>query len=526
MVNTRTLAALCCAIGSGTTSAQPTPETTAWLQANAHSLAATEPESGLEDLECLRELIGDARVVGLGGSTHGTHEQSQLKHRIVEFLASEMGFSVLAVGASTPDAHRVDRYVSDGKGDAVRFIKGMRSWAFDTEELVEMVQWMRRFNEKDVGPSIRFAGLGAQYPESISTELSNAVHPHDPELANILAAESDALLAGMRSSAPPVLAMTTTTIEAGPLAGKTVRFTADVSTSAIDEYAKIWISAHQADESPALAMTQHAPSSGDSDWRTHELEITIPDGATSLSFGFLMGRTGQAFFDRVTLTADDEPIELPFDPSFETGASSTLIAGIQKPYFAGTSKDRAAHGERSFVISRLNAIPFHKLRESTTAFESRAHGLIDGSNLPAMAAAWAKHMATVLRQSLHQIAPGPNGMPPLQGHERAMADNIHWILDQDPNTKVIVWGHNGDVRALDGSVGEYLKKELGDSYVPVGFSTSAGRYRAQVMGQGHRSNSLKGPHPRTVEAHFDAAEISLAILDTRTAKPVTRGRAG
>jgi len=49
--------------------------------ANAIPIEAVEAGHGFRDLQPFREVIGDARIVALGESTHGTREFFQLKHR-------------------------------------------------------------------------------------------------------------------------------------------------------------------------------------------------------------------------------------------------------------------------------------------------------------------------------------------------------------------------------------------------------------------------------------------------------------
>src|SRR5262249_32481125 len=68
-----------------------------WLQKNAIAFKTERAESGLEDLQPLKAVIGDARIVALGEGTHGTAEFFRMKHRLVEFLASEMGFTIFAI---------------------------------------------------------------------------------------------------------------------------------------------------------------------------------------------------------------------------------------------------------------------------------------------------------------------------------------------------------------------------------------------------------------------------------------------
>lgn len=45
-------------------------------------IRTVEAGNGFEDLEPLRETIGDARVVAPGEATQGTREFFQLKHRM------------------------------------------------------------------------------------------------------------------------------------------------------------------------------------------------------------------------------------------------------------------------------------------------------------------------------------------------------------------------------------------------------------------------------------------------------------
>jgi hypothetical protein len=46
-----------------------------WLQGQAKPLDTTNPGAPLADLRPLRRMVGDAVIVGLGESTHGSHEQ-------------------------------------------------------------------------------------------------------------------------------------------------------------------------------------------------------------------------------------------------------------------------------------------------------------------------------------------------------------------------------------------------------------------------------------------------------------------
>jgi erythromycin esterase-like protein len=65
------------------------------------------------ELDPLLRRIGDARVVLIGESTHGTSEFYRTRARITGRLIAEKGFSFVAIEADWPDAARVDNYVRD-----------------------------------------------------------------------------------------------------------------------------------------------------------------------------------------------------------------------------------------------------------------------------------------------------------------------------------------------------------------------------------------------------------------------------
>ena len=134
----------------------------AWLKSAAVPFDRVDPADSLDDLEPLRQLVGDARIVSLGEATHGTREFFQMKHRILRFLVERMGFTAFAIEATWPEANRLDRYVRTGEGDPAVLLSGLYFWTWNTDEVLQMIQWMRRHNES--GGSVGFYGFDMQYP--------------------------------------------------------------------------------------------------------------------------------------------------------------------------------------------------------------------------------------------------------------------------------------------------------------------------------------------------------------------------
>jgi hypothetical protein len=71
-----------------------------WLRQHAVPLQTVEAGHGFTDLQPLGQMVGNARIVELGEATHGTREFFQLKHRLVEFLASQKGFTIFSIEAN------------------------------------------------------------------------------------------------------------------------------------------------------------------------------------------------------------------------------------------------------------------------------------------------------------------------------------------------------------------------------------------------------------------------------------------
>ncbi len=136
-----------------------------WLAKNAIRLKGVEAGHGFDDMQPLKKVIGEARLVALGEATHGTREFFQLKHRMLEFLVSEMGFTVFGIEATMPEAFDVNEFVMTGKGDPARALAGLYFWTWDTEEVLDMIRWMRNYN---VNPhhekKVKFYGFDAQVP--------------------------------------------------------------------------------------------------------------------------------------------------------------------------------------------------------------------------------------------------------------------------------------------------------------------------------------------------------------------------
>src|SRR5688572_2644001 len=109
----RTLVSLFVVVAAVVLSAQTRQEAAVaeWVRSTAIRLQTVEAGRGFADLQPLKRVVGNARIVSLGEATHGTREFFQLKHRLLEFLATEMGFTIFSIEANLPEAYRLNDYV-------------------------------------------------------------------------------------------------------------------------------------------------------------------------------------------------------------------------------------------------------------------------------------------------------------------------------------------------------------------------------------------------------------------------------
>jgi Tol biopolymer transport system component/erythromycin esterase-like protein len=142
-------------------------EVAAWLAEHAIPLDMIEPartheEAGAAtaDLAFLAELLGDARIVDLGGSNFGSHEALAVRHRIVQYLVEVLGFDTLIFDVSRQDAALIDTYIHTGTGDPVAILAGLDDPRWNNEEVRYLIEWLRLHNQ-DPGdaPQVRFASI-------------------------------------------------------------------------------------------------------------------------------------------------------------------------------------------------------------------------------------------------------------------------------------------------------------------------------------------------------------------------------
>lgn len=140
------------------------------------------------DLAPLKQIVGNARIVSLGEGTHGTREFFQMKHRILEYLVKEMGFTMFGIEATWAEANRVNDYVMNGTGDPAVLLSNLYFWTWNTQEVLAMIQWMREYNRTTTGRKIGFYGFDMQFSRVTMNDVEAYVQRVDPAMTERVAA--------------------------------------------------------------------------------------------------------------------------------------------------------------------------------------------------------------------------------------------------------------------------------------------------------------------------------------------------
>jgi len=155
------------------------------------SLASRSAPAGVPDRDDLRDLVGDARIVLIGESSHGTHEFYAARAEITRTLIEEMGFTAVAAEADWPDAYRVNRYVHHQGTDtsaeeSLRGFVRFPAWMWRNTVMLDFVTWLRQYNADGTaaGSPAGFYGLDLYSLHRSMHEVVDYLDRVDPHAAD------------------------------------------------------------------------------------------------------------------------------------------------------------------------------------------------------------------------------------------------------------------------------------------------------------------------------------------------------
>jgi erythromycin esterase-like protein len=150
------------------------------------------PLASPSDLDPLLERIGNSRYVLLGEASHGTSEYYSWRAELSKRLIREKGFSFIAVEGDWPDCYRVNRYIKGyadsghNATDVLHAFDRWPTWMWANREIVELVEWLRRYNDQRRVPDHRKVGFYGLDVYSLWDSMRSVVdylERLDPQLA-------------------------------------------------------------------------------------------------------------------------------------------------------------------------------------------------------------------------------------------------------------------------------------------------------------------------------------------------------
>jgi erythromycin esterase-like protein len=496
-----------------------------WIRSHAVALKTTAAGNGFDDMRPLKELIGQSRIVSLGEATHGSSEFFKLKHRMLEFLASEMGFNIFSIEANLPEAYRLNHYVVEGKGDPAQLLRGMYFWTWDTEEVLAMIRWMREFNKSGKG-RVQFTGFDMQVPDVAVSIVGDFASRYD---ASFVTEVDDARRMSETSTAIAAASfgLATGTFPVSRAAGKKVRYSGYIKTEGVTSgYAGLWWRVDGPAGVLAFDNMQSRGVKGTTGWTRYTIELPVDASAKNINFGAILPGNGTAWFDALTIELDGEPFTDAslFDLDFEAESPVGFLTG-GAGYREVIDTAVAQSGKESLRMQSIGAPQSNTTpTTSPTAAAERWKGIVshlDGGRAAYRTAGaserdieWAVQNARVVLQAM-QLRAGK------LSRDQSMADNIKWILDQNPGAKMVVWAHNGHV-ATGGfsyeTMGSALRRMYGREMVVFGFSFNQGSFQAIEQGRLVLQPFTVPPAPSgSLDATLAAAGLPLFALDLRVA---------
>ncbi|HEY0136264.1 MAG TPA: erythromycin esterase family protein, partial [Nannocystis sp.] len=158
---------------------RPTPET-------------DDPAAPLTDLAGLRDIVGAARIVGLGGPGPGARELTRVHHRVLRLLVEETGFTGLALDADATATLALDAFVRGAAVDLDAALLALADRGLATTEMRALLQYLRTYNAAH-GGALRVFGLAPSDPEAaaaLALAYLERVDPaYVPKARSLLAGE-------------------------------------------------------------------------------------------------------------------------------------------------------------------------------------------------------------------------------------------------------------------------------------------------------------------------------------------------
>ena len=133
----------------GSTAQQTAAAVRQWTTANLVHLDAS-PGGGLDRLEPLLSVVGEARVVGLGEVAHGDQDALDARNAIAEFLVEHAGMTAIAAETGVNEGMAVDDFIQGDDTLSAAIVGSVFSWSLGAPYAANaaFLEWLRAYNTR------------------------------------------------------------------------------------------------------------------------------------------------------------------------------------------------------------------------------------------------------------------------------------------------------------------------------------------------------------------------------------------
>ncbi len=440
-------------------------------------LLATEPSPEAPagestDLAALASWIGDARVVALGESVHGTHTLHALTHRIFQYFVTKLGFGVLALEIDQVYAAKLDEYVQGGRSDLGSLLTegwyGSKSY-YD-QALVTLLEWMRNYNQTAEDP-IHIAGFDSKQPElalEAAIRFASRVSASTGKELSILA--NEALRPGAFGLFPNVWGWTgaISTPIPEPSEPRDILLEVRVRAEGLEYGSAGVVVSWNGKRQQVLNLESRDVGSG---WAAHQLEIDALSGGGTLEVALYHRGNGSVWFDRPVLVLGESGTSerLPLD---EIKVRPLMMPKLQRMDYRHDS-----YFEKDLGREVLRVVADSTLDQSLSAM-SEAERLmgevleLQAGELVGTEVEWARQTVRLAAQAVHWRTLLETN------RDVHLAENLRWLADVAfSGRRVLALGHTSHIERRPGRMGSFLAEALAEEYRAVSMLAGAGSYR-------------------------------------------------
>jgi erythromycin esterase len=158
-----------------------------FLRQQTQALNPYLASNDFSDLQFLKTIISlDARIVGLGEGTHGTSEYFRMKCRLIRYLVQEQNFTLIGFEAFLLECEAINQYILTSEGDPRQALRGLMFWCWNTQEVLELIEWLRIYNQTATN-KVKFVGIDGQFSTNALSTLKSTANKIDSSLMPVLA---------------------------------------------------------------------------------------------------------------------------------------------------------------------------------------------------------------------------------------------------------------------------------------------------------------------------------------------------